>query len=253
MAVVIESRGAPAWRVLLAYLRPHWWALLGGGLLGLLTGATGLALPLVARSLIGSLAQDQPVTAALVGLTALVLSNAVIGAVSGYLLQRTAQSVVLTARYGLVGRLLRLKVEAVDRSEPGDLMSRVTADTTLLSEATTSSLVGGVTGALTLVATVIMMALTDWVLLAVTAVALVLAGSVIGLVVPRINQAARRAQESVGSMGRRWSGCSARFAWSRHPGPRSGRGNGSDMPPHWPGGRASGRRSGQRWPATWPV
>ena len=38
-------------------------------------------------------------------------------------------------------------------------MSRVTADTTLLREVTTGSLVGGVTGVLTLVATVVLMAL----------------------------------------------------------------------------------------------
>jgi ATP-binding cassette subfamily C protein len=184
-----------------SYLRPHRLALISGGLLGLLTGATGLALPLVARSLIGNLAAGEPVAAALVGLTALVFANAAIGALGGYVLQRTAESVVLTARRGLVARLLRLKVEAVDRSEPGDLMSRVTADTTLLREVTTDSLVGGVTGALTLVATVVMMGIIDVVLLAVTALAIGLAGSVIGLVVPRINLAARRAQESVGSMG----------------------------------------------------
>jgi ATP-binding cassette subfamily C protein len=187
--------------VLLSYLRPHRWALIAGGLLGLLTGATGLALPLVARTLIDNLGAGRPVTAALVGLTGLVLANAVIGAISGYVLQRTAESVVLTARRGLVARLLRLKVASVDRSEPGDLMSRVTADTTLLREVTTASLVGGVTGALTLVATVIMMGLTDIVLLGVTSLALVLTGSVIGLVVPRINRAATRAQESVGAMG----------------------------------------------------
>ena len=41
----------------------------------------------------------------------------------------------------------------------------------------------------------------DLVLLGVTLAALALAGVVIGLVVPRINRAAKRAQESVGAMG----------------------------------------------------
>jgi ATP-binding cassette subfamily C protein len=198
---VEDLSSPPAWRVLFAYLRPHRLALVIGGLLGLLTGATGLALPLVARSLIGHLAGGRPVTGEVAGLTALVVLNAAIGALSGYILQRTAESVVLTARLGLLGRLLRLTVAAVDRSEPGDLMSRVTADTTLLKEVTTASLVGGITGALTLVATVVMMGITDIVLLGVTAAALLLTGSVVGLVVPRINLATKRAQESVGSMG----------------------------------------------------
>ncbi len=191
----------PAWRVLLAYLRPHRIALLAGGLLSLVTGATGLALPLVARELIGALSAGTSVAGPLVVMTALVLGNAAIGAIGSYVLQRTAESVVLTARRGLVGRLLRLRVAAVDQSEPGDLMSRVTADTTLLREVTTSSLVGGVTGALTLVATVVLMAIMDIVLLGVTLAALAMAGVVIGLVVPRINSAAKRAQESVGAMG----------------------------------------------------
>jgi ATP-binding cassette subfamily C protein len=191
----------PVWRVLLGYLRPHRGALISGGLLSLVTGATGLALPLVARQLIGALSNGDSVAGPLLVMTALVLGNAAIGAFGGYVLQRTAESVVLTARRGLVTRLLRLRVASVDQSEPGDLMSRVTADTTLLREVTTSSLIGGVTGALTMVATIVLMGVMDIVLLAVTVAALVLAGVVIGLVVPRINRAAKRAQESVGAMG----------------------------------------------------
>jgi ATP-binding cassette subfamily C protein len=52
-----------------------------------------------------------------------------------------------------------------------------------------------------MVATVVLMGVMDIVLLAVTVAALILAGVVIGLVVPRINRAAKRAQESVGAMG----------------------------------------------------
>jgi ABC-type multidrug transport system fused ATPase/permease subunit len=191
----------PVWRVLLEYLRPHRFALLSGGLLSLLTAASGLALPLVARELIAALAAGSSLTTALVLMSGLVLANAIIGALGGYVLQRTAESVVLTARRGLVARLLRLRVSAVDQSEPGDLMSRVTADTTLLREVTTSSLVGGVTGVLTMAATIVLMGVMDLVLLGVTVVALALAGTVIGFIVPRINRAARRAQESVGAMG----------------------------------------------------
>ncbi|MGH8774727.1 MAG: ABC transporter ATP-binding protein [Jiangellaceae bacterium] len=191
----------PTWRVLSSYVRPHWVALVAGGLLSLATAATGLALPLVVRELIGELGADRVVTGLLVLMSVLVVANAAIGAVGSYVLERTAESVVLAARRSLVSRLLRLRLSAVERTEPGDLMSRVTADTTLLREVTTDSLVGGVTGVLTLTATVVMMGLMDLVLLGVTLVALVLAAVVIGMVVPRIHRAARRAQESVGVMG----------------------------------------------------
>jgi ABC-type multidrug transport system fused ATPase/permease subunit len=196
-----EPAHPATWRVLLGYTRPHWPALLIGGALSLVTGATGLALPLVARQLIDNLSVGRPVTGALLVMTALVVANAGIGAVGTYVLSRTAESVVLTARRGLVGRLLRLRLSAVESAEPGDLMSRVTADTTLLREVITGSLVGGVTGALTLVATVVLMVWLDLVLVAVTLAALIVAGVIIGVVVPRINRAARHAQEAVGVMG----------------------------------------------------
>jgi ATP-binding cassette subfamily C protein len=200
--LVLDPPRYPAvWRLLLGYVKPHRWTLIAGGVLSLATAATGLALPLVARRLIEQLGAHRPVTGVAVLLTCLVLSNALIGAVGGYLLRRTAESVVLTARLGLVSRLLRLRITAVDRSEPGDLMARVTSDTTLLRDVTTDSLVGGLTGVITAVATITMMALLDPVLLGVTLIALAVAAAVIGLVVPRINRAARRAQESVGVMG----------------------------------------------------
>jgi ABC-type multidrug transport system fused ATPase/permease subunit len=197
----LDGRPAAIWRMVLGYVRPHRWTLLAGGALSLLTTATGLALPLVARQLIEHLGTHRPVTGAVLLMAALVLANACVGAVGSFLLRRTAESVVLTARLGLVARLLRLRIAAIDRSEPGDLMSRVTADTTLLREVTTDSLVGGVTGVITFAATITMMVLLDPVLLGVTLAALLLAAGVIGQVVPRINRAARRAQESVGVMG----------------------------------------------------
>ncbi|MFC8956087.1 ABC transporter ATP-binding protein [Streptomyces sp. NPDC057101] len=187
--------------MLLGYVRPHSWTLLLGAVLSLVTGATGLALPLVAKFLIDALSDDRPIAGALLLMSALVVANAGIGALGGYVLQRTAESVVLGARRTLSSYLLRLRIAAVDRSEPGDLMARVTSDTTLLREVTTDSLVGLGTGGLTLVATLVMMGVVDPVLLAVTLGVVVVAGTVIGVFVPRINKASRQAQDAVGAMG----------------------------------------------------
>ncbi|MFD9034159.1 ABC transporter ATP-binding protein [Streptomyces sp. NPDC059567] len=187
--------------MLLGYVRPHRWTLLGGAVLSLVTGATGLALPLVAKYLIDALSDDRPIAGALLLMSALVVANAGIGALGGYVLRRTAESVVLGARRTLTSYLLRLRIAAVDRSEPGDLMARVTSDTTLLREVTTDSLVGLGTGGLTLVATLVMMGLVDPVLLAVTLGVMLGAGTVIGVIVPRISKASRQAQDAVGAMG----------------------------------------------------
>ena len=183
------------------YVRPYRLALLAGGVLSLLTAATGLALPLVVRALIGDLGHHRAVTGILLLMTALVTANAALGALGTYTLRRTAESVVLAARHRLVDRLLGLTIGGLDRTEPGDLMSRVTSDTTLLRDVTTNSIVGVITGSLTLVATLVLMGLIDVVLLGVTVGVFSLTALVIGVVVPRIGRAARQAQDSVGVMG----------------------------------------------------
>jgi ABC-type multidrug transport system fused ATPase/permease subunit len=201
VTIAETADGRPPWRLLLDYVRPHRWALLAGAALSLVTGATGLLLPLVARGLIDDLGHDRAITGALLALTALVVANSALGALGSYVLRRTAESVVLGARRALSSYLLRLRLPAVDRSEPGDLMARITSDTTLLREVTTDSLVGLGTGGLTLVATVVMMGLVDPVLLGVTLAVILGAGTVLGVIVPRINRASRRAQDAVGVMG----------------------------------------------------
>jgi len=201
VSIAKTPSGPPAWRLLLDYVRPHRWSLLAGALLALATGASGLVLPLVARELIGDLSHDRPIGGALLGMSALVVANTVLGALGSYVLRRTAESVVLGARRTLSSYLLRLRIPAVDRSEPGDLMARITSDTTLLREVTTDSLVGLGTGGLTLVATVVMMGVVDPVLLGITMGVILVAGTVLGLIVPRINRASRDAQAAVGAMG----------------------------------------------------
>ncbi|MEU6183637.1 ABC transporter ATP-binding protein [Streptomyces coeruleorubidus] len=201
MSIAETQTGTPAWRLLLGYVRPHRRSLFAGAVLSLVTGATGLMLPLVARGLIDDLAHDRAITGALLAMSALVVTNAAVGALGSYVLQRTAESVVLGARRALSSYLLRLRITAVDRSEPGDLMARITSDTTLLRAVTTDSLVGLGTGGLTLVATVVMMGLVEPVLLGVTLAVIVGAGVILGVIVPRINKASRQAQDAVGVMG----------------------------------------------------
>jgi ATP-binding cassette subfamily C protein len=201
VSIAETETATPAWRQLLGYVRPHRWSLLAGALLSLVTGATGLLLPLVARELIDDLSHERTITGALLAMSALVVANAAVGALGSYVLTRTAESVVLGARRALSSYLLRLRITAVDRIQPGDLMARITSDTTLLRAVTTDSLVGLGTGGLTLVATVVMMGLVDAVLLGVTLAVILGAGVVLGVIVPRINKASRQAQDAVGVMG----------------------------------------------------
>ncbi|MGK5629551.1 ABC transporter ATP-binding protein [Streptomyces sp. URMC 123] len=190
-----------AFRRLLGHARPHRAALVTGAVLTAVGGLAGLAQPLVAKSFVDSLAADEGVLRPVLLLGLLVLGGAVVGAFGMYTMERAAESVVLTARRGLISRLLRLRVDAVDRQRPGDLISRVTADTTLLRSAATSHLVEVAVGAITLLGMLVMMARLDVVLFAVVLGVVVLIGGCTALVMPRIGRAGRRAQEALGELG----------------------------------------------------
>ncbi|MGH3972793.1 MAG: ABC transporter ATP-binding protein [Pseudonocardiaceae bacterium] len=190
-----------AWRLLLDYARPYRRALLVAGVITCGGGFAGLAQPLAAKAVIDALSAHEPVLTPIMLLTGLVFGSAVIAAVGTYLLERAAEGVVLVARRGLIHRLLRLPVAEVDRLKPGDLLSRVTSDTTLLRTAATSTIVDAVNGTLMIVGTIVLMALLDPVLLGVTLAVILVTIVLTGSVLPRIGRATERAQQAVGEMG----------------------------------------------------
>ncbi|MFI7316881.1 ABC transporter ATP-binding protein [Streptomyces venezuelae] len=187
-------------KALYGYVRPHRRAVALGLLLALVGAAGGLLQPLATKALVDRLSSGGTLTAILLALTVLVLLSTVAEAFGAYVLERTAESVVLAARRGLIGRLLRLRLPEVDRTQPGDLMSRVTSDTTLLRVVSTQAVVSAATGALTLVAAVVVMAFLDVVLLGVTLGVVAVVGAGAALVMPKIGQAAERSQAAVGEM-----------------------------------------------------
>ncbi|MET9093128.1 ABC transporter ATP-binding protein [Streptomyces cyaneofuscatus] len=182
-------------------VRPHRGVLIRAGVLSLTGSAAGLAMPLMAKYAVDAFAADRSPVTPLIALTALVLAGACLSAYGRYLMARTGEGVVLRARDQLVGRIMRLRVPAVDRLTPGDLQSRVTSDTTLLRTVLSSGLVESFNSVLMLLGTVAFMAYMDVTLLGVTLVVIVGIGAVTALLMPRIQRAQLRAQESVGAMG----------------------------------------------------
>ncbi|GGU77027.1 ABC transporter ATP-binding protein [Lentzea flava] len=193
----------PAWRMLMSYARPQRRTVLFGGTLVLLAGLAAAAQPLAAKALVDRLGTGDEITGFLVLLVGLALAGAAIAMAGQYLLERAGESVVLVARKRLARRLVSLRVPAVHRAEPGDLLSRFTSDTTLLREVCTNALVGLVTGAVTTVVMIVMMGVMDLVLLGVTAAVLVVVGVLAGAGMPMIEKASRAAQEAVGETGAR--------------------------------------------------
>ncbi|MGQ7295752.1 ABC transporter ATP-binding protein [Quadrisphaera sp. KR29] len=185
---------------LLPHLSQHRRALAAAAALSLVTAATGLAQPLLVRRVVEAVQDGGRAAPAVVAVVVVLVAGSLVGAVQQYLLQRTAEGVVLSTRRRLVGRMLRLPVAELDSRRTGDLISRVGSDTTLLRAVVTSGLVEVASSALLAVGAVVAMALVDPLLLGVVLVSVgvgVVAGVAVGR---RLRDLARASQERVGAM-----------------------------------------------------
>lgn len=197
----IEQPTTRSWRAIAGYARPYWKTLIAGGVLLTVGGFVGLAQPLIARRIVDSLGNDETIRDPIILLIGFIVIGALITAFGSYLLERTAESVVRGARMRLIDKILWLRLPSMERTQPGDLMSRVSSDTTLLRQAATYGFVQGLTQSILLIGIVIMMGYLDLVLLGVTIGVLALMGIIVTFAVPRIQRATKAAQESVGVIG----------------------------------------------------
>ena len=187
-------------RSLLPHLSEHRSALGAAAALSLVGAAASLAQPLLVGRVITTVEDARPVGGAVVAVVVVLVAASLLGAGQQYLLQRTAEGVVLGTRRRLVDRLLRLPVAEIDARRTGDLISRVGADTTLLRAVVTSGLVEVASSVVVAVGAVVAMALVDPVLLLVT-LGSVAVGMVAGVSVGRrLRALARASQERVGAM-----------------------------------------------------
>ncbi|MER7622078.1 ABC transporter ATP-binding protein [Streptomyces sp. NPDC126503] len=168
--------------------------------LTLVGSALGLAQPLVAKHAVDASGRGQMMWPLLVVLAALFVTEAVTGAAGRFVLERTGEGVVRQLRHGLVGRLLRLEMREYDRQRSGDLISRVTTDTTLLREVVSQALVDLVTGALVSAGAIALMLWIDPLLLLLVALTVALAAVVVASLLQGIRAASERMQESVGAI-----------------------------------------------------
>ncbi|MEU9351032.1 ABC transporter ATP-binding protein [Streptomyces griseoloalbus] len=169
-------------------------------LLTLAGSALGLAQPLVARHAVDASGRGQVVWPLLGLLGALFVAEAVTGSVGRFLLERMGEGVVRQLRLGLVDRLLRLEMRVYDRHRAGDLVSRVTADTTLLREVVSQALADLVTGSIVAVGAIVLMAWLDPLLLGLVALTVAVAAGVVTSLLKAIRYASERMQHAVGAI-----------------------------------------------------
>jgi len=182
------------------YLREHRKALLAVAALAAVGSGLALAQPLLVRHALDAVTHRHRLVTPVSSLLAVVVLAALLGGVERYLLQRTAEGVVLSARSGLAGHLLRLPVAEHDRRRTGDLLSRVGADTTLLRAVVTSGLLEVASGAVVVVGAAVAMVLLDPLLFAVTLAAVAAGLGLVLAVSGRVRELSAQAQARVGDM-----------------------------------------------------
>ncbi|MFG2175445.1 ABC transporter ATP-binding protein [Streptomyces niveus] len=193
--------GTAPLRVLLGYARPHRLVLSATLLLLLAASGAGLVQPLVAQHVLDGLGDGTGVMGPVLLLAALVVLGAVLTGLQSWWQQRTSERVVRQIRRDLVFRLIRLRVPELDRRAPGDLISRVTSDSTLVQNAATEGLVMVANGVLSILGAVVLMGMVHVGLLGVTVAVLLGVTLVMVLILPRIREAVARSQESIGAVG----------------------------------------------------
>ncbi|WP_247828709.1 ABC transporter ATP-binding protein [Arthrobacter antioxidans] len=182
------------------YLRGHVRVLVLVAVVSLISTGLSIAQPLMVQQLVNAVSANRPATVFVWLLVVITLGGAVFGAAQSYLLQRTAESVVLGVRRSLVGQLLALPVREFDRRRVGDLMSRVGSDTTLMRSVITSGLFEIVSSVLMFCAAVVLMVLIDPLLFGITLTAVLAGAGGVVFLGRLIRKRSRDVQDAVGSM-----------------------------------------------------
>ncbi|MED7929212.1 ABC transporter ATP-binding protein [Nonomuraea sp. LP-02] len=184
----------------LPYLRAHLGVLSVAALLSLLATGLSLSQPLLVSEIIDAISASEPLMFAAVALIGVLLAGSLVSGVRDFLLQRAGEGLVRRLRDVLVDRLMRLPIVEYDRRRAGDLLSRVSSDTTLLRALVTSGAFDLVAGGLMVMGSVVAMVIVDPVLFGATCAGL-LGGLVSSfLAARRMRPLSEQAQARVGEV-----------------------------------------------------
>ncbi|MBT3272257.1 MAG: ABC transporter ATP-binding protein [Spirochaetales bacterium] len=186
-----------------AYLAPYRRSLIFVGFLAI----TGTLLALAGPILLGRAIDTYIALQDVVGLTiiaavmlAVYIFRGLIQMVQGYLMVSVGQKFVAGLREKLFGHIQSLSMAYYDHHKPGDLMSRISNDTDVISQTLSNGLIEFTTNILTLGGIMITMFLLNWQLAIGTVTVIPIMVWVTVLVTKRSRKAFRSVQRNLGSM-----------------------------------------------------
>lgn len=189
------------WDIIWSYTRPHLNVIIFALFLGLLGSAGSLASPMVTKWVLDALAESESLSRPIIALLVLTFVGSLIGMWQWIVLGRLAERIVFGAREGLIRKFFGARLEDVTSRPTGELVTRVTSDTVLLREATSSSLVSTINGVIMLVGSLILMGVLDLILLGTTVMAVAIVIVLFMLLMPGIAKAEQDSQEAMGRLG----------------------------------------------------
>ncbi|MEY9488466.1 ABC-type multidrug transport system fused ATPase/permease subunit [Streptomyces calvus] len=184
----------------LRLLRGHRRRIVLAVLLMLGASALGLAQPLLVKRVIEAATAERAIGPDVALLVGFFLAQAVVQGFAQYTLARTGEGIVLGIRLGLIRHLLRLPMRQYDRHRVGDLISRVSSDSTTLRLLVAEGFTDAVTGGIGLIGVVALMIWLDWLLFLIVLAVVALATVLVGSVLRGISAASLATQQATGAM-----------------------------------------------------
>ncbi|MEV8636242.1 ABC transporter ATP-binding protein [Streptosporangium sp. NPDC051023] len=190
-------------RELLGLLRGNGRLLTAAIVVSLLGAAASLLLPIIVNQLVkqvGSSGGGEQLSPYVLAVCALLLTTGLLSALLQYLLYRMGEGIVFNARRTLIRSLLRLPIREFDERRSGDLVSRVSNDTTIIRLALAQGILAGAGGIVTMVGALVALLLLDALLFGITlGIATVFAALTAGMSLA-VRKASRELQGSVGRL-----------------------------------------------------
>lgn len=186
------------------YVRDQRRPLVLAAALAFVAAALTLTQPVLVNRLIETVqTAGAPVRALVVALLVVIVTTAAVTGWQQLLLGRIGEGVVRGARRGVAARLIRMPIAQVTSREPGELVSRLTADTLLIRSAVSGAVVGLLGSGVTVVGSVVALVLIDPVTFAVSTGVAVLAVAVSAAAARPVRRINVQVQEATGALAAR--------------------------------------------------
>lgn len=183
-----------------AALLSNKWLLTSAIVCSMVASSLSLSVPVTTNRLLDELEGERvvfyTVTVALLG-----ICSALIGGIQHYLLSKVAETAVFQLRLRMINSIVRFPMREYDLRSPGDLVSRLGADTTMIRTAVSGGIVDILGSVIMIMGSVGLMAAIDFTMLAIVCSVVLIGAAVILLVSARLENLSERAQHSVGLLG----------------------------------------------------